>query len=144
MRDYLKRVNYRKLALDEYEPICAVCGFGILAVLEVCHLDHNRGNNALSNLAILCPNCHKMHDIELIPTSVVITLRDKKRSADWTKRMKDAGKKAHRTRRTNAQKEKRKWRLAGLKAAATRRRNAESKTVPAGSPKPDEIKINPN
>ena len=39
-----KRVNYRKLAFEHYLPICAYCGFGIGAVLEVCHLDGDRDN----------------------------------------------------------------------------------------------------
>jgi hypothetical protein len=32
-------VNYRKLAFDHYPKMCAHCGFGIEAVLEVAHID---------------------------------------------------------------------------------------------------------
>src|SRR5207249_2067253 len=105
------RVNYRKLAFQQYPPLCAHCGFGIPAVLEVAHIDGNRGNNDVSNLVILCPNCHKMHDLDLISTEAIIVMRDRPKVVTWAKRMKDAGKKAADTRRR---------RNAGKKAAATR------------------------
>jgi 5-methylcytosine-specific restriction endonuclease McrA len=107
-------VNYRKLAFDQYAPICAYCGFGIPEILEVAHLDGDRQNNHLENLAILCCNCHKMHDIGLIPTATVVEMRDRKRQVDWSKRMKDAGAKAALTRKRKA---------AARKAVQTRRGN---------------------
>ena len=110
-----KQVNYRKLAFEKYDPLCAHCGFGVPAVLEVAHLDGNRANNELSNLAILCPNCHKMHDLDLISTETIILMRDRPKIVTWSKRMKDAGKKAAIQRRRNA---------AGKKAAATRKQRA--------------------
>jgi 5-methylcytosine-specific restriction endonuclease McrA len=59
-----KRPNFRKLALAHYgslgQVICVHCGFGIVEVLEVAHIDGNRSNNDLTNLAILCPICHKI------------------------------------------------------------------------------------
>jgi 5-methylcytosine-specific restriction endonuclease McrA len=97
-----KRVNYRKLAFDNYPPICAYCGFGIPEILEVAHLDGHRENNTIENLVILCPNCHKMHDIDLIPTQTVIEMRDRERQVNWSKRMKDAGQKAALSRKQNA------------------------------------------
>ena len=96
--------QYRQAALANYKNLCAVCGFGIPQILEVAHLNHNRKDNALSNLAVLCPNCHKMHDIGLIPTDVVRQLRDAKLEADWSIRVKDAGVKAAAKRRENAAK----------------------------------------
>jgi predicted restriction endonuclease len=113
-----KHFNYRKLAFDTYPPVCAHCGFGIRDVLEVAHLDCDRSNNDISNLAILCPNCHKMHDLDLISTQVIIEMRDRPKEVRWAKRMKDAGKKAALTR---------KLKLAGKKAAETRRKNQEAK-----------------
>ena len=110
-----KQVNYRKLAFEKYDPLCAHCGFGVPAVLEVAHLDGNRAKNELSNLAILCPNCHKMHDLDLISTETIILMRDRPKIVTWSKRMKDAGKKAAIQRRRNA---------AGKKAAATRKQRA--------------------
>jgi hypothetical protein len=117
----IKRVNYRKLAFDHYPAVCAHCGFGIRDVLEVAHIDCNRANNAISNLVILCPNCHKMHDLDLISTATIIEMRDRPKVVQWAKHMKDAGRKAAASRLKTA--EARKWRLAGLKAAETRARN---------------------
>lgn len=104
-------MNYRKLAFDTYLPICAYCGFGIREILEVAHLDGNRNNNTVKNLVILCPNCHKMHDIDLIPTATVILMRNRKKHVDWNKRLKDAATKSALTRKRSR---------AGKKAAATR------------------------
>jgi 5-methylcytosine-specific restriction endonuclease McrA len=103
--------NYRKRALRHYGARCTYCGFGIEAVLEVAHLDGDRGHNELDNLAVLCPTCHRMHDIDLIPTSVIIQMRDVERSPRWAKLQKDAGKKAAATRKRRA---------AASRAAATR------------------------
>ena len=94
-------------------------------VLEVAHLDGNRANNSLSNLAILCPTCHRMHDIDLLPTDAVIRLRDEKRKARWSKLTKDAAKKSIETMRKTP------GRLEAIakKAAATRRARKSGGTV---------------
>jgi HNH endonuclease len=123
-----KRFNYRKLAFATYDPLCAHCGFGIPSVLEVAHIDGSRANNAPSNLVILCPNCHKMHDLDLISTATIIHMRDRPKIVTWSKRMKDAGKKALLTRKLRESKTRRKWRLAGFKAAETRRKNLLAKS----------------
>jgi 5-methylcytosine-specific restriction endonuclease McrA len=115
-----KKINYRKIAFDVYEPLCAHCGFGIPAVLEVAHIDGNRQNNDKANLVILCPNCHKMHDLDLISTETIIQMRDRPKIVKWSKRMKDAGKKAALTR---------KHQMAGRKAAATRKNNQPPQPV---------------
>lgn len=116
-RIQMRKINYRKLAFAHYDPVCAHCGFGIPAVLEVAHLDCDRSNNDIKNLAILCPNCHKMHDLDLISTETIIQMRDRPKIVDWSKRMKDAGRKAALARDSKA---------AGKKAAETRRRNQEA------------------
>lgn len=120
------RIDYRKLAFAKYEPLCAHCGFGIAAVLEVAHLDGDRRNNEVANLAILCPNCHKMHDLDLISTTTILEMRDRPKVVRWDKRMKDAGRKAATTRRRRESERGRKRRAAALKAAATRRSRAGS------------------
>lgn len=52
--------NYREVAFRSYLHQCAVCGWDEdKDVLEVHHIDSNREHNELSNLIILCPNCHK-------------------------------------------------------------------------------------
>ncbi len=112
-----KRINYRKIAFGAYGTLCAHCGFGIPAVLEVAHIDCNRENNNPKNLIVLCPNCHKMHDLDLISTETIIQMRDRPKIVKWAKRMKDAGKKAALTRKHSA---------AGRKAAETRKRNRGS------------------
>lgn len=83
--------------------------------MEVAHLDGDRANNATENLAILCPNCHKMHDIDLIPTETIVLMRDREKRVAWSKRMKDAGAKAAATR---------KRKQAAKRAVETRKRNA--------------------
>lgn len=112
-----KEINYRKLAFEYYPLICAYCGFGMPEVLEVAHIDGNRGNNDLNNLVILCPNCHKMHDIGLIPTATIIEMRDREKQVNWSKRMKDAGQRAALTR---------KRRFAAKKAWETRKQNSKT------------------
>jgi hypothetical protein len=109
-----KRVNYRKLAFTHYDPLCAHCGFGVPAVLEVAHLDGNRSNNELANLVILCPNCHKMHDIDLISTQTILQMRDRPKLVKWSKRMKGAGQKAALSRLRRAVAKKRARRAAAL------------------------------
>lgn len=89
-----KTISYRKLAFQSYAHVCVYCGFGIAAVLEVAHLDCDPSNCGVENLVILCPTCHRMHDIDLIPTDVLIRLRDEKREPNWKKLLKDAGQKA--------------------------------------------------
>ena len=121
--------GYRKRALAHYRReldtphfnVCVVCGFGIQAVLEVAHLGQDRTDNTIENLAVLCPNCHKMHDIGLIPSDVVRTLRDYKAEPNWKLRIKDAGAKAADSRRKTAAKKRSS--AAGKKAWETRQRN---------------------
>lgn len=118
--------NYRKSALEHYRKeiggnqinVCVVCGFGIPSVLEVAHLDQDRSNSDLENLAVLCPNCHKMHDIGLFPTEIVKKLRDEHRKENWGLRVKDAGIKAAATRKASAAAKAKS--AAGKKAWASR------------------------
>lgn len=51
--------NYRRKAFNHYENKCGICGYDEeLNILQVHHIDENRLNNDISNLIILCPNCH--------------------------------------------------------------------------------------
>jgi hypothetical protein len=114
--------QYRSAALERYKKlvdgflvnVCVMCGFGIPAVLEVAHLDQKRSNNDVGNLAVLCPNCHKMHDLGLIPTEVVRTMRDYEAQPNWALAMKDAGAKAGLTKKRSG---------VANRAAATRKKN---------------------
>lgn len=126
--------NYRKAAIQHYRRaidgvhlhVCVMCGFGIKAILEVAHLSQDRSNNALDNLAVLCPNCHKMHDIGLIPSDVIRAMRDFAPKINWELRIKDAGKKAAETRRLKSVAAKRS--ASAKKAVASRKSKAEGST----------------
>lgn len=37
---------------------CERCGYSKLEILHVHHKDRDRDNNDLSNLELICPNCH--------------------------------------------------------------------------------------
>lgn len=51
--------QYRIVALRELPNQCNRCGYSEHPqILVVHHKDHNRKNNTISNLEILCPNCH--------------------------------------------------------------------------------------
>ena len=58
-----------------------------------------------------------MHDLDIISTETIIQMRDRPKVVNWSKRMKDAGRKAALARDSKA---------AGQKAAETRRRNREA------------------
>ena len=119
--------QYRNAALEHYRRqvdgslvnLCVMCGFGIPAVLEVAHLDQNRNNNDLDNLAVLCPNCHKMLDLGLIPPQVVQLMRAHDAQPNWKIRMKDAGAKAGLARKRSG---------VAKRAAATRAKNKSADT----------------
>lgn len=52
--------SYREIAKREKPTHCNRCGYAkIVEILEVHHIDRDRGNNTLDNLEILCPNCHQ-------------------------------------------------------------------------------------
>ena len=51
--------NYRDKAFLKFPHKCAVCGYDEdERILQVHHKDENHNNNDISNLIILCPNCH--------------------------------------------------------------------------------------
>lgn len=52
--------SYREKAFRAYKPICMLCGYSNTLALEVHHIDKDRHNNDLSNLKILCANCHTL------------------------------------------------------------------------------------
>lgn len=57
--------SYRELAFRSLPKKCNRCGYKkYTSILEVHHKDHNRENNIINNLEILCPNCHSIEHIE--------------------------------------------------------------------------------
>lgn len=71
--------KHRQFAFQHYEPKCAVCGYDEDAsLLEVHHIDENHSNNALNNLMILCPLCHKKlttHNYKLVGRTKIVRLQ---------------------------------------------------------------------
>ena len=64
-RPYTSSTLRKRLIKEGYkENICEKCGItewmGQKITLELHHIDGNRINNKLENLAILCPNCHSL------------------------------------------------------------------------------------
>jgi len=53
------RFAYRSvLGRYKVEKICGICKTTDFRILAVHHIDHDRKNNSVSNLAWLCHNCH--------------------------------------------------------------------------------------
>ena len=75
--------SFRKRAFETYGFLCAWCGCGVPAVLEVAHIDGNRSHNGPSNLAILCLTCHRMLDLGIIPKTMVKKMRTKRKLGNW-------------------------------------------------------------
>ena len=75
--------GYRKKAFESYGFLCAWCGCGVPAVLEVAHIDGNHSHNWPNNLAILCLTCHRMLDLGIIPKIMVKKMRKKRKLGNW-------------------------------------------------------------
>lgn len=60
-------LRIRLISCGLKENKCEKCGinkwFDVDISLELHHIDENHHNNNLSNLLILCPNCHTIHHI---------------------------------------------------------------------------------
>ncbi len=53
--------SYRLLLLgNKSKPVCTLCKIKDVRVLAVHHIDENRANNTIENLAWLCHNCHHL------------------------------------------------------------------------------------
>lgn len=58
-----KSEYYSRLAFRSYLHRCAICGLEEPCCLQIHHIDKDRQNAELSNLVILCANCHlKVHN----------------------------------------------------------------------------------
>lgn len=56
----------RVVARRNLPLVCCRCGYGReTRILEVHHRDRKRHNNDLSNLEILCPNCHAIEHLQV-------------------------------------------------------------------------------
>jgi predicted nucleic acid-binding Zn ribbon protein len=60
--------SLRKYLMLKYDSKCQKCGWGVqnptsgTVCLDMHHADGNANNNVLSNVEILCPNCHSLTD----------------------------------------------------------------------------------
>lgn len=52
------KTSYRKIAFLTYPKICQRCNYSNELATVVHHKDRNRNNNDISNLEVLCANCH--------------------------------------------------------------------------------------
>lgn len=59
-------IDYRALALANYENCCHWCRDTFGELLDVHHIDHNRKNHNLSNLMILCAYCHGLETRRIV------------------------------------------------------------------------------
>lgn len=58
-KDKVKSQKYLKVRLLEIRgKKCERCEYSKHEILQVHHIDRNRSNNDLSNLLLICPNCH--------------------------------------------------------------------------------------
>ena len=55
--------SYRKRAIKKYGPICIICKYNVLEILEVHHIDGDRNNNSIKNLIVVCPTHHKEYQL---------------------------------------------------------------------------------
>ena len=63
-RGYTHEEKYREIAFRQHPKKCYFCGKEDENILEVHHIDHNRKNNDIKNLCILCISCHrKIHHL---------------------------------------------------------------------------------
>jgi hypothetical protein len=44
--------------MDERGKHCERCDYGKYEILQIHHKDRNRSNNDMSNLELICPDCH--------------------------------------------------------------------------------------
>ncbi len=59
LKDKVKNQRSLKLRLIKERGVtCERCGFAKLEILHVHHKDRDRSHNELTNLALICPNCH--------------------------------------------------------------------------------------
>ena len=56
--DLRNRKKAKQWFIDRYKE-CQICGYSkVIEILELHHIDRNDRNNHISNLMLLCPNCH--------------------------------------------------------------------------------------
>lgn len=69
--------SYRnRLLKNSNAQYCVCCNNKDIRVLAVHHIDHNRKNNNLNNLAWVCYNCHHLiHNYKIIENDFLVKLK---------------------------------------------------------------------
>ncbi len=66
-RDKVKSQKFiKKRLLEDRGKKCERCGFSNPNILHTHHKDRDRRNNKMSNLELLCPNCHAIEHLQKI------------------------------------------------------------------------------
>lgn len=52
---------------------CWLCGLHCPGILQIAHLNHNNKDDRPTNLACLCPTCHRLYDVDMIPRKLILT-----------------------------------------------------------------------
>jgi len=69
---------FAEICYKNYIEECVICDWDETS-LDTHHIEGNRHtNNKPENLAYLCPNCHRMHNMSLISTDEILTKRKEK------------------------------------------------------------------
>jgi FCS type zinc finger protein len=60
--------DYQERAKEAYGNVCGICGLlptwnNKPIILDVHHIDGNRQNNDITNLKVVCPNCHRQEEM---------------------------------------------------------------------------------
>lgn len=63
------QVSARRIALTMFPGHCMLCGFDVFVEAHHIHVKSDGGDNRPSNLAVLCPNHHKMAQLGLIDSN---------------------------------------------------------------------------
>lgn len=62
--DVASENTYRRIAFASKPKVCERCNFDKEPAIIVHHRDRNRDNNDISNLEVLCANCHAIEHYE--------------------------------------------------------------------------------
>ena len=58
--NYKNKEDQKRSLIEERGPVCEICGYDNAKILQVHHIKEKKdgGTDELTNLQLLCPNCH--------------------------------------------------------------------------------------
>ena len=68
--------EHRKVCWDYWDHICAIPGCGWTQIVEVHHIDYNHNNNDYKNLIPLCPNHHRLTEMNKYKDEINEVIRE--------------------------------------------------------------------